>query len=163
MFPLARLVAGVAGVLVSAACGGAEPAPAATGGQAAGGTAGAAQVADDSAQLTESVGLVREVFDFAGSGRDPFRSLVEGDAGLRPFIEDLRVTSIIFDARYPARSVAVLRDVDANARYEVRAGDELGRFTVTEIREDEVVITTVGFGQSRQVVLPVRQRQEDDS
>jgi hypothetical protein len=89
--------------------------------------------------------------------------LVEGDAGLRPFIEDLRVTSIIFDARYPARSVAVLRDVDANARYEVRAGDALGRLTVTEIREEEVVITTVGFGRSRQVVLPIGRRQEGDS
>ncbi len=162
MFQLARLVVGAAGVLVSAACGGSEPAPAATG-QAAGGTPGAAQVADDSARATESVSLVREVFEFLGSGRDPFRSLVEGDVGLRPFIEDLRVTSIIFDARYPARSVAVLRDVDANARYEVRAGDELGRLTITEIREGEVVITTVGFGQSRQVVLPVRQRQEGDS
>ena len=163
MFPLARLVAGAAGVLVSAACGGADPVPAATGDQAAGGAAGAAQVTDDSAQTTESVGLVREVFDFSGSGRDPFRSLVEGDAGLRPFIEDLRVTSIIFDARYPARSVAVLRDIDAGARYEVRAGDELGRLMVAEIREDEVVITTVGFGRSRQVVLPIRQRQEGDS
>ncbi len=122
-------------------------------------------MADDSAQVTESVGLVREVFDFSGSGRDPFRSLVEGDAGLRPFIQDLRVMSIIFDARYPARSVAVLRDISAtaSARYEVRVGDELGRLTITEIREGEVVITSVDFGQSRQVVLPVRQRQEGDS
>ena len=161
MLPLARLVAGVAGVLVSTACGGADPVPATT--QTAGGAAGAVQVANDTAQTTESVGLVREVFDFSGSGRDPFRSLVEGDAGLRPFIEDLRVTSIIFDARYPARSVAVLRDIDAGARYEVRAGDELGRLKVTEIREEEVVIATVGFGRSRQVVLPIRERQEDNS
>ncbi len=151
---------------VVAACGGADPAPADSAVQAAQAAAAAAAAraaAADTGSADGSVGIVREVFTYVGSARDPFRSLMMDDAGLRPFVEDLRVTSIIFDARYPARSVAVLRDVTAGEAYQVRAGDIVGRLLVTEVREYEVVISVENFGQSRQVVIPVRRRQEGDS
>lgn len=105
-------------------------------------------------------GLKREVFMYRGSERDPFRSLAISGPELRPFLEDLRVESIIFDARYPARSVAVLLDMDAGERYSVRVDDEFGRLKVFEIREYEVVLTIEDFGVPRQVVLAVRRRQE---
>jgi hypothetical protein len=82
------------------------------------------------------------------------------DAGLRPFVEDLRVTSIIFDMRYPTRSVAVLRDITTGEGYQVRAGDTVGRLLISEVREYEVVVSVQDFGQSRQVVIPVGRRQE---
>ena len=151
--------------VVVAACGGADTALPDSGVQAAAAAAAAraAAVAAADTGADGSVGIVREVFTYVGSARDPFRSLMANDAGLRPFVEDLRVASIIFDARYPARSVAVLRDIAADQAYQVRAGDVVGRLLIIEVREDEVVISVDDFGQSRRVVLPVRRRQEGNS
>lgn len=168
MCPVSRfLSAGPFVVLAAAvvACGAADQAavdPAVQAAQAAAAAraAAAAMAAADTGSAEGSVGIVREVFTYVGADRDPFRSLMTNDAGLRPFVKDLRVTSIIFDARYPARSVAVLRDVTAGEGYQVRAGDRVGRLLVTEVREYEVVISVEDFGQSRQVVIPVRRRQE---
>lgn len=152
---------------VVAACGGADPAPADSAVQAAQAAAAAAAAraaaAADTGSADGSVGIVREVFTYVGSARDPFRSLMMDDAGLRPFVEDLRVTSIIFDARYPARSVAVLRDMTADQTYQVRAGDIVGRLLIDEIRENEVVISVNEFGQSRRVVISIRRRQGGNS
>ena len=154
----------VLAAVVVAACGGADTALPDSGVQAAAAAAAAraaAAAADTGAG--GSVGIVREVFTYVGAARDPFRSLMANDAGLRPFVDDLRVASIIFDARYPARSVAVLRDRAADQAYQVRAGDVVGRLLIIEVREDEVVISVDDFGQSRRVVLPVRRRQEGNS
>ena len=68
---------------------------------------------------------------------------------------------IYYDSRYPARSVAVMRDTTQGKPYAVRVGDELGRIRVAEIRRGEVVITFDDFGVERQLVLPVRKRQEE--
>ena len=164
LVPLSRNTVGWVAIItaVMAGCGGADADPAVAVGQVAAAGATAGQNAAVPQQADDTVGLVREVFTYVGSGRDPFRSLVEGDAGLRPFLEDLRVVSILYDARYPVRSVAVLRDVAVDQRYQVRVGDDFGRLRVAEIRQNEVVLTLEAFGQSRQVVLPVG-RQEDDS
>ena len=85
---------------------------------------------------------------------------MEGGLELRPFIEDLRLTSILYDARYPGRSVAVLRDRTQGERYEVRADDELGRLRVAEIREYSVLLTVEEFGVPRRVEITLRRRQE---
>jgi hypothetical protein len=96
--------------------------------------------------------LIREVFAYRGSGRDPFISLLEsGD--VRPLAQDLRVTTITYDPRYPSASVAVLRDTLAGKRYSVRMGDELGRMRVAEISPLQVVLILSEFGSERQVVL----------
>ena len=103
--------------------------------------------------------LVREVFSYRGSGRDPFMSLLRsGD--VRPLLDDLRVTTITYNARFPSNSVAVLRDTTVNQRYTVRIGDEVGRIRVVEIRPREVVVVVEEFGAERQVVLTQRRRQE---
>ena len=75
-------------------------------------------------------------------------------------VEDLRVTSIAYDPRYPAASVAVLRDTIANQAYSVRVGDEVGRIRVAEILPGEVVLILTEFGIERQVVLRQRRTQE---
>jgi hypothetical protein len=103
--------------------------------------------------------LVREVYAFQGSGRDPFASLLRS-ADVRPLFEDLRVTSITYDAQYPGGSVAVLRDTTLNQRYTVRVGDELGRMRVVDINPDEVMLMMEEFGVERQMSLRLRRRQE---
>ena len=75
----------------------------------AGVTAGAAQqpaAPADGAVPPAPPSLVREVFAYEGAGRDPFLSLIQsGD--VRPLISDVRLVAVDYDARYPARSVAV--------------------------------------------------------
>jgi len=167
-------------VLAALACGGGEapapppgtpaaqpPAPGTTpaGAPAAATTTGAAAAAAPaSAQaapqdtLGARTGLVREVFAYRSGGRDPLRSLLaSGD--VRPLLDDLRLTTVVYDARYPARSVAVLRDVSVNKRYDVRVDDELGRLRVIEIRPREVLFSLEEFGVIRQVTLALA-RQE---
>ena len=150
--------------LVVAACGGGEETPPA--GQPAvepppptpdTAVAVAQGEAEDSAG--GGLALSREVFAYRGSGRDPFRSLLRsGD--VRPLPQDLRVVGINFDPRYPQRSVAVLNDVAGMKRYTVRPGDVIGRIRIVEVRATEVIAVVQEFGVDRQVVLPLRRRQE---
>ncbi len=124
------------------------------------GTSGEGQQATlDTTAVSQGTGLLREVFSYRGSGRDPFRSLLTTGA-VRPLLEDLRVTAILYDPVYPARSVAILRDVTTNKRYDVRVDDELGRLRVVAIRPNEVVFSIEEFGVERQVTLVLRRRQE---
>jgi len=114
--------------------------------------------ADSAPASDDSTRLLREVFSYRGAGRDPFLSLMR-TAGIRPLVQDVRVTGVTFDARYPARSVAMIRDVSQGKRYAVRVGDELGLMRVAEIRRDAVVMTLDDFGVERQVVLQFRRRE----
>ncbi len=123
------------------------------------GSAPGAQAAEE-AQSEPGTELVREVFSFRGSGRDPFISLLRsGD--VRPLLEDLRVTAINFNPRYPSASVAVLRDTTVQQRYTVRVGDEVGRLRIVAIRESEVMVIIEEFGVERQRVIRMRRRREE--
>ena len=103
--------------------------------------------------------LVREVFAYEGGGRDPFMSLLKsGD--VRPLISDLKLTTIVYDARYAARSVAVLRDITNRRIYRVKAGDVIGRLKVTQIRPREIVFTVQEFGFERQETLSLAKQEE---
>lgn len=66
-----------------------------------------------------STTLVREVFSYEGAGRDPFASLLR-NGDVRPLMADLKLLAIYFDGQYPGRSVAVLRDITTQKRYEVK-------------------------------------------
>jgi len=107
------------------------------------------------------VSLVREVFAYEGGGRDPFMSLLRsGD--VRPLLSDLRLTTIVYDARYVARSVAVLRDITTKPSrlYHVKTGDIIGRLKVTQIRPREIVFTVQEFGFERQETLSLAKQEE---
>ena len=109
----------------------------------------------DSAPLS----LVREVFTYQGGGRDPFISLLKtGD--VRPMITDLKLVTVVYDERYAARSVAVLRDVTTGKRYRAKTGDIIGRLRVTQIRPREVVFTIQEFGFERQQTLSITRPEE---
>jgi len=158
-----RLTGAVACLGLLMGCGGGEPEPEQTPTR----PAPAAEVSQeqaqeqavDTAQAEGETELQREVFAFRGSGRDPFLSLLESGE-VRPLLQDLRITSITYDPRYPAASVAVLRDTIVNQAYPVRVGDELGRLRVVGIRPGEVTLVLSEFGSERQVVLRQRRRQE---
>ena len=139
------------------ACGGEEPVAQAPPGSAP--AEGAQEASDTVAPTAAQTELMREVFSYRGSGRDPFVSLLQS-SDIRPLIEDLRITSIAYDPRYPTASVAVLRDTVANEAYSVRVGDELGRLRVAEILPGEIVLIVTEFGSERQETLRQRQTQE---
>src|SRR5258705_6267510 len=103
--------------------------------------------------------LLREVFAYEGGGRDPFMSLLRsGD--VRPLISDLKLTTIIYDARYAARSVAVLRDITNRRIYHVKTGDIISLLKVTQIRPREIVFTVQEFGFERQETLSLAKQEE---
>ena len=110
------------------------------------------------ADSTAAPVLVREVFSYEGGGRDPFLSLLRsGD--IRPLLSDLKLVGIYYDGRYPARSVAVLRDVTNNKIYRVKAGDIVGRLKATTIRPREIVFTVQEFGFERQESLQLAKQE----
>ena len=121
----------------------------------------AAQAQPDTARHDSAgaVTLVREAYAYEGGGRDPFVSLLKsGD--IRPMLSDLKLVGIYYDQRYPARSVAVLRDVTNGKRYRAKSGDIMGRLKVTQIRPREIVFTVQEFGFERQESLQLA-KQED--
>jgi hypothetical protein len=114
--------------------------------------------ADSAARDTASTRLLREVFSYEGGGRDPFVSLLKsGD--VRPLLSDLKLVSVVYDGRYPARSVAVLRDVTSRRIYRAKTGDILGRLRMTQIRPREVVFTVQEFGYERQETLALAKQE----
>jgi hypothetical protein len=121
-----------------------------------------AQQADSrppSADSTQAMTLLREVFAYEGGGRDPFMSLLRsGD--VRPLLSDLKLTTIVYDGRYAARSVAVLRDITNRRIYRVKMGDIIGRLKVTQIRPREIVFTVQEFGFERQETLSLTRQEE---
>jgi hypothetical protein len=116
----------------------------------------------DSATAADSMhntSLVREVFAYEGGGRDPFISLLKsGD--VRPLINDLKLVSIYYDGVYPARSVAVLRDITNSKIYRLKSGTIVGRLKVNSIRPREVVFTVQEFGYERQETLTLARQGE---
>jgi hypothetical protein len=115
-----------------------------------------AQQSDSARQATV---LLREVFAYEGGGRDPFMSLLRsGD--VRPLLSDLKLTTIVYDGRFAARSVAVLRDITNRRIYRVKAGDIIGRLKVAQIRPREIVFTVQEFGFERQETLSLGRQEE---
>jgi hypothetical protein len=121
----------------------------------------AASAAKDTAARSDSAGsiaLVREVYSYEGGGRDPFLSLLKsGD--IRPLLSDLKLVGIYYDSRYPARSVAVLRDVTNSKIYRVKPAEIIGRLKVTTIRPREIVFTVQEFGFERQETLSLAKQE----
>lgn len=108
---------------------------------------------------TGALSLVREVFTYQGGGRDPFISLLKsGD--VRPLITDLKLVTVVYDDRYPTRSVVVLRDITTGKRYRAKVGDLIGRLRVTQIRPRDVVFTVQEFGTERQQTLSLAKQEE---
>ncbi|MEO8090081.1 MAG: hypothetical protein ABI703_07275 [Gemmatimonadales bacterium] len=117
------------------------------------------QAALDSVQKSKETEMYRETFAYSGSIRDPFNSLLNmAKAG--PEIADLQLVGIYQNMRVPSGSVAVFREREGGKRHKLRAGDQLGRSRVVQIRERDVVFMIEDFGFERQETLSLR-KQED--
>ena len=113
----------------------------------------------DSVQKAKETEMYRETFAYSGSIRDPFNSLLNmANAG--PEVADLQLVGIYLNMRVPSGSVAVFREKEGGKRHKLRAGDQLGRARVVQIRERDVVFTIEDFGFERQETLSLR-KQED--
>ena len=106
-----------------------------------------------------STALVRESFTYEGGGRDPFASLLR-NGDVRPLMADLRLLAIYFDGQFPGRSVAVLRDITTQKRYEVKPGEIIGRLKVAQIRPRDITFTVQEFGFEHQETLSLAKQEE---
>jgi hypothetical protein len=113
----------------------------------------------DSVRKAKEMELSRETFAYSGAARDPFSSLLNL-AKNGPELADLQLVGIYQNLRAPAASVAVFREKDGGKRHKLRAGDQLGRSRLVQIRERDVVFTIEDFGFERQETLSLR-KQED--
>ena len=106
-----------------------------------------------------STALLRESFTYEGGGRDPFASLLR-NCDVRPLMADLRLLAIYFDGQFPGRSVAVLRDITTQKRYEVKPGEIIGRLKVAQIRPRDITFTVQEFGFEHQETLSLAKQEE---
>jgi hypothetical protein len=115
--------------------------------------------AADSAKKGQEMDMVRETFAYSGASRDPFNSLLNM-AKIGPELADLQLVGIYQNLRAPDASIAVFREKDGGKRHKLRAGDQVGRSRLVQIRERDVVFMIEDFGFERQETLSLR-KQED--
>jgi hypothetical protein len=113
----------------------------------------------DSVRKAKEIEMSRETFSYGGAARDPFSSLLNM-AKNGPELADLQLVGIYQNLRSPSSSVAVFREKKGGKRYKLRAGDQVGRSRLVQIRDREVVFTIEDFGFERQETLSLR-KQED--
>ena len=113
----------------------------------------------DSAQKARDLELSRETFAYSGAARDPFNSLLNM-AKNGPELADLQLVGIYQNLRAHSGSIAVFREKSGGKRHKLRAGDQVGRSRLVQIRERDVVFTIEDFGFERQETLSLR-KQED--
>jgi hypothetical protein len=123
--------------------------------------AGAPQdsVSPDSVQRSKDMDMVRETFAYSGASRDPFNSLLNM-AKNGPELADLQLVGIYQNLRARDASIAVFREKDGGKRHKLRAGDQVGRSRLVQIRDRDVVFMIEDFGFERQETLSLR-KQED--
>jgi uncharacterized lipoprotein NlpE involved in copper resistance len=113
----------------------------------------------DSVRKAKEIEMSRETFSYGGAARDPFNSLFNM-AKNGPELADLQLVGIYQNLRTPSGSVAVFREKEGGKRHKLRAGDQVGRSRLVQIRERDVVFMIEDFGFERQETLSLR-KQED--
>lgn len=113
----------------------------------------------DSVRKAKETEMSRETFAYSGGTRDPFVSLLNL-AKSGPEVADLQLVGIYRNMRNASGSVAVFREREGGKRHRLRAGDQLGRSRLVQIRERDVVFMIEDFGFERQETLSLR-KQED--
>ena len=112
----------------------------------------------DSIQKAREIEVMRETFAYSGGARDPFVSLINGEA-TGPSIADLDLVGVYQDLRSRENSVVVLREKATAKRHKMRVGDQLGRARLVQIRPRDAVFTIRDFGFERQETLSLRKQE----
>ena len=162
--PAAKDSARPAPVAARAAADSAKPAPATAATAASSQPAPVAASNDsvvwaDSVRKSKEIEMSRETFSYGGAARDPFISLLNL-AKNGPELADLQLVGIYQNLRKPSSSVAVFREKEGGKRHKLRAGDQVGRSRLVQIRDRDVVFMIEDFGFERQETLSLR-KQED--
>jgi hypothetical protein len=113
----------------------------------------------DSVQKARETEMYRETYAYSGGTRDPFNSLLNM-AKSGPELADLQLVGIYQNLRTPSGSIAVFREKEGGKRHKLRAGDQVGRSRLVQIRDRDVVFMIEDFGFERQETLSLR-KQED--
>jgi hypothetical protein len=120
--------------------------------------AAAEAAAVDSARKAGEIEVMRETFAYGGGPRDPFNSLINmGSIG--PEIADLDLVGVYQNLRAPSSSIVVLREKVSLKRHKLRAGDQIGRARLVQIRPRDAVFTVQDFGYERQETLSLRKQE----
>jgi hypothetical protein len=112
----------------------------------------------DSLRRAREIEVMRETFAYAGGTRDPFASLINSDRS-GPEFADLELVGVYQNLRTPANSIVVLREKVTAKRYKLRAGDQVGRARLVQIRPRDAVFTIQDFGFERQETLSLRKQE----
>jgi hypothetical protein len=99
--------------------------------------------------------LLREVYSWRGTARDPFRALVTTEQG-GPELADMLLSMVIYQPDDPSRSVAVFRQAGNSDRHTVRPGDRIGRLYVASIEPGMATLTMNDFGTVRRQTYQLR-------
>jgi len=103
--------------------------------------------------------LEREAYDYGGTPRDPFASVLEGGS-IGPELSDLDLVAVIYVERAHNQSVVVLHDRVSGKRYSVHEGERVGRARVSDIGSKDVSFTYDDYGTQRTVTLSLRKRED---
>ena len=112
----------------------------------------------DSLRRAREIEVMRETFAYAGGTRDPFASLINSDRS-GPEFADLELVGVYQNLRTPANSIIVVREKVTAKRYKLRAGDQVGRARLVQIRPRDAVFTIQDFGFERQETLSLRKQE----
>lgn len=121
-------------------------------------TLGAADAEADSVRKAREIEIMRETFAYSGGSRDPFNSLINLES-VGPEISDLELVGVYQDLRTPSNSVVILREKVSAKRHKLRAGDQIGRARLVQIRPRDAVFTIQDFGFERQETLSLRKQE----
>ena len=104
--------------------------------------------------------LVREVYTYEGSQRDPFQPIVvQVERG--PELADLRLVAILYDDRDPAGSIATFRDIGNDRRYTVAPGQRIGRISVVSVGRNTVKLRQDDFGTAHDQTYALRKPEDN--
>jgi hypothetical protein len=113
----------------------------------------------DSVQKARETEMYRETYAYSGGTRDPFNSLLNM-AKSGPELADLQLVGIYQNLRTPSGSIAVFREKEGGKRHKLRAGDQVGRSRLVQIRDRDVVFMIEDFGFERQETLSLRKMED---
>jgi hypothetical protein len=113
----------------------------------------------DSVKKARETEMYRETYAYSGGTRDPFNSLLNM-AKSGPELADLQLVGIYQNLRTPSGSIAVFREKEGGKRHKLRAGDQVGRSRLVQIRDRDVVFMIEDFGFERQETLSLRKMED---
>lgn len=120
---------------------------------------GARHAEFDTAAIAGQRPMLRETYNYEGSARDPFKSMLVV-AARGPELPDLKLVAIIYDTRAPSNSLVTFREIGSDRRYSWRQGERFGRITVGEVTTTDVTLMQDDFGVVHRQTYTLRKTED---